>query len=151
LYATKHGAAGEVAKRIAAKIGASELFNLKQKDIPMLNQFDCVIIGSSVYAGMIRGEAKRFVKNNADVLKSKRLGLFLSCMNTSDDSKYFEMNFPPEIVRLAKAKECMGGIFDPQKAGAIGRFIMKIAAKKTEYTDNISDEKISSFAEIMQS
>ena len=43
LYATKHGATREAAKRIAAKIPGAVFHDLKQDGIPALFDFDCVI------------------------------------------------------------------------------------------------------------
>ena len=151
LYATKHGAAREAAERIAKLMEGSRIHDLKQKDIPPLEGFDCVIIGSSLYAGMIRKEAKSFISQNAGSLQGKRLGLFLCGIEGSGEKKYFDDNFPPDILKAAKAKNFLGGIFDPKKAGMMDRLIIKAAAKITEYTDNIDDVKIKQFVEAMKS
>jgi len=51
LYATKHGATREVATRIASHTDGTVLHDLKQASTPTLADFDCVIIGSSLYGG----------------------------------------------------------------------------------------------------
>ncbi|MDR0502430.1 MAG: flavodoxin domain-containing protein [Treponema sp.] len=156
LYATKYGTAEAAARRIADKIddektnAACVIHNLKQ-NIPSLADFDCVIIGSSVYAGMIRKEAKTFLAQNADSLLEKKLGLFLCGIAAEGEKKYFEDNFSVKLLQAAKAKCFAGGIFDPKKNNAAERFIIKIAAKKTEYTDTIDEEKINQFAQAMKS
>jgi len=151
LYATKYGAAKEIAKRIAEKFDNVVVHDLKQDDIPALSGFDTVIIGSSLYAGMIRKEAKAFLSKNAGVLREKKIGLFLSGMDIDEDKgkTYFETNFSPELLQSAKAKTLPGGIYDPQKAGFMERFIFKLAAKKSEYSDIINDEEIARFAKEM--
>jgi menaquinone-dependent protoporphyrinogen oxidase len=151
LYATKYGAAREIAERIAKLIDGAETCDLKQADTPPLKQYDCVIIGSSLYAGAIRKEAKLFLNQNAAVLKNKKTGLFVSGMAESGEHKFFSDNFPAELVESAKAANLLGGIFDPEKAGGFERFIMKIITKTSGYINNINDEKIAEFAEIMQS
>jgi len=152
IYATKYGAAGEVAQRIASKISGAVIHNLKQDGIPDLAGFDCIIVGSSVYAGMIRKEAKVFLKQNASVLPEKRLGLFLCGLGGgSNDDKGFDTAFPPGILQMAKAKCFTGGIFDPQKAGLMERLIIKMVTKRSTYINNINDGKIDNFAEAMKS
>ena len=153
LYATKYGAAREIAQRIAGKIDGSVICDLKQDDIPPLGEFDCVILGSSIYAGMIRKEAQTFLSQNADLLREKKTGLFLSGMNPSpeQENNYFKANFSQDILQAAKIKSVLGGIFDPKKAGFMERFIMKMVAKQSKYTDTISDDKIEKFAEVMKS
>ncbi|MCL1819763.1 MAG: flavodoxin domain-containing protein [Oscillospiraceae bacterium] len=150
LYATKHGAAREVAQRIAKLIDGAALHDLKQGGVPSLAEYDCIIIGGSIYVGMLRKEAKTFLTQNADALRGKRLGLFLCGMQASEEQTFFKSNFPAEILQAAKAASFMGGIFDPKKAGIMERFIVKVAAKQSEYIDNIDNEKIKKFAEVMR-
>ena len=150
LYATKYGAAREIAERISGCIGGATLHDLKQGDVPALAGFDCVIIGSSVYAGSIRKEAKAFLKQNADSLRDKKLGLFLSGIGGSDEKKAFEDNFPPDILKAAKSASFLGGIFDPKKASAAERLIIKAVTKQSAYMNTVSDRKIQQFAEAVK-
>jgi len=147
LYATKHGGTRTVAERIATHLNGAKLHDLKQNDIPSLSECDCVIIGSPVYAGTIRKEAKVFLSQNANELQSKKLGLFLCGMSKSDAEKCFAYNFPPEILQSTTAASFLCGIFDPQKANAIERLIMKAVTKQAEYISTVDDEKIAQFAE----
>ncbi|MCL2759305.1 MAG: flavodoxin domain-containing protein [Treponema sp.] len=149
LYATKHGAAGEIAQRIAEKIDGAVVHDLKQA-LPSLADFDCIIVGGSIYAGSIRKEAKTFLTKNAEILKEKKLGLFLCGLDSSGKAAYFEKNIPADILQTAKAKSFLGGIFDPKKTGAMERFIIKIVTKQSCYMSTIKDEKIVKFAEQMK-
>jgi menaquinone-dependent protoporphyrinogen oxidase len=150
IYATKYGAAGEIAQRIANKIDGAAVCDLKRGSLPSLAEFDCVIIGSSVYAGMIRKEAKAFLIQNTNILREKKLGLFVSGMGESGEKSYFEKNFPPDILQSAKAASFLGGIFNPDKANFIERFIMKMITKQSRLVNNISDSKIEKFVETMK-
>lgn len=150
LYATKSGATREIARRIAAKLDGAQAFDLKERELPGLEQFDCVIIGSAVYAGMIRKEAKEFIRLNAELLCKKRLGLFLSGMNEKSEAQTFEANFPGDVLQASAARAFLGGIFDPKKAGALGRMIMKAVSKQSEYTDNILAGRLDRFVEEMK-
>ena len=147
LYATKHGATREAAERIAKHINGAVLHDLKQDGVPPLADFDCVIIGSSIYVGAIRKEAKTFLAQNADKLKEKRLGLFLCGLQENEEKQIITSNFPPDILSAAKATAFLGGIFDPKKAGFMERFVMKAVAKCSGYMDKIDNDKIERFVE----
>ena len=147
LYATKHGATHEIAERIAKKIPGAILHDLKQANIPPLADYSCVIIGSSIYVGSIRKEAKVFLAQNVDILKEKNLGLFLCGLQAEEEKQYFASNFPPDILTSAKSAIFLGGVFDPKKAGFMARFIMKAVTKQPGYVDRIDYEKIEQFVE----
>ena len=150
LYATKHGAAREIAQRIANKITGAALHDLKQGGILPLAEFDCVIIGSSVYVGMIRKEAKAFLMQYAQDLQGKKLGLFVCGLDGAQEQEYFKTNFSPDILQTAKAISFLGGIFDPKKASIIERFMVRVAAKQSGYTDTIDNSRIAQFVEEMR-
>ena len=145
LYATKHGATGEIARRIADKISGATLHDLSHSGVPPVAEFDCVIIGSSIYAGMIRKQAKTFIAQNSDTLRSKKLGVFLSGMDTKKENEFFTENFSSDMLKNAKSTAMLGGIFDPKKVAFAERLIMKAVAKQSEYTNTIDDEKIEKF------
>jgi len=147
IYATKHGATADIARRIAELIDEPVIHDMKQDEIPSMDGFDCVVIGSPVYAGMIRKEAKSFIERNADTLCAKNLGLFLSAMDMSGDKKFFEENVPEDILRSAKAASVLGAVFDPKKAGLFERLIMRLVSKQSGYISTIDDEKIRQFVE----
>ena len=145
LYATKHGAAREAARRIAKRIPDAALHDLKQSDIPALADFDCVILGSSIYVGAIRKEAKMFLAENSETLKKKKLGLFLCGLQADEEKQVFASNFAPDILAAAKVTSFLGGIFDPKKVGFMERLMIKAVAKLTDYSDELDDVGIERF------
>jgi len=144
LYATKHGATAEIASRIANNIENTTVHNLEQPT-PDLAEYDCIIIGSAVYAGMFRKEVKTFFAQNSNILKTKKLGFFASGMSKSESDKVFAENVPDELLQAAKVSMVLGGIFDPKKANFAERLIMKAVTKQSGYVDAIDDEKIDEF------
>jgi len=145
LYATKHGASAEIAQRIASQLESSYVYDLKQGGIPDLAEFDRVIIGSSVYAGMLRKEAKTFISQNAGILCEKKPGLFISGMSEGDGADILKANIPGEVFEAAKVFCILGGVFDPKKANFFERLIMKAVSKQSGYMSTINDEKIREF------
>ena len=149
LYATKYGTTREIAQRISNNIDNFVMHDLKQGDIPNLGEFDCVIIGSSLYAGTIRKEAKTFLSQNTNDLQNKKIGLFLCGIDESNGKKYFDDNFPADILRVAQAKSFLGGIFEPQKANVFERLIMKAVAKQPGHVNTVNDEKVKQFSDVI--
>jgi menaquinone-dependent protoporphyrinogen oxidase len=145
LYASKYGAAAEIARRIAERLEPAELADLTSPARPRLEDYDRIILGGSVYAGSLRKEARAYAAENAAVLKTKTLGLFLACLAEGDGENYFTANFPPELINAAKAKALLGGVFDPAKTSWLDTLILKLVTKKKEYYSTISGEKIAAF------
>ncbi|MCL2391017.1 MAG: flavodoxin domain-containing protein [Oscillospiraceae bacterium] len=146
LYATKHGAAKDIAERLAELLPDATVCDLSA-DTVSLADFDCVIFGSSVYAGSIRKEAKSYLSKNASQLVSKRFGLFLSGISAGESEEVFVSNFSPEILGAASTKSFIGGVFNPDKCNLFERIVIRLVTKKTKYFSTISDERIKKFAE----
>jgi len=150
LYATKYGATAEIAQKIAAKTDDATTQDLKNTPAPNLDEYECIIIGTSIYAGNIRKEAKEFLAQNIETLKTKKLGLYISGMEANKDKESLNACFPNELVNTAKAISSLGGAFDPKKAGFFERLIMKVITKQSGYISTISEEKIDQFVEQMK-
>ena len=151
VYATKYGCTETCAQTLSKKLtGKVELCNLKTGKVPDLSQYDKVIIGSSVYIGQIRKEAKAFCSNHLNVLKEKKLGLFICAMQAEDVIQTeLKTSFPQELSDVAIVKECFGGEFILKRMNVLDRFITKKIAKTENDTSKISEESINKFAEQM--
>ena len=151
LYATKYGATAEVAQRIADSIGGAVIHDLKKNNTPNVDEYDCIIIGSSLYAGSFRKEVKTFLSENEENIRDKSVGLFFLGLDTElTPQSYFEKNCSSELLATVKATCSPGGIYNPEKAGWFDRFILKAAKKLTVYTDTIDDNKIEQFVEAIK-
>jgi len=149
LFATKHGTAGEVAKRIAKNMNDADIHDLKELPLPSLSDYDCVVVGSSVYGGKIRKEAKAFLSKNPGMLCERNLGLYICGIAEQHEKEAFRTNFPSDILAAAKASYFLGGIYDPSQFPRMERFIMKLLAGHSEYIDSIDDDKIKEFTDIL--
>ena len=147
IYSTKYGATKKIAEDIAKDIEGATLLDIQSDASPSIAGFDCVVIGSSLMAGMIGGNLKTFVKEHAEELKSKRLGLFLSGLSKESEDEFFRGNFSPDILEMAQAKAFLGGIYDPAKCGFVARRIIKTVAKLDSYTDTIDQAGIQEFVQ----
>jgi menaquinone-dependent protoporphyrinogen oxidase len=151
IYASKYGATAEIAKRIGDKINGSSLYDIKGGNCPPLDGFDNIIIGSPLYVGNVRKEIKEFIAKNESILKGKKFALFLSGCEPNKGAEYFKNNFPEGVLQAAKAAVFVGGLYDPKKSGFLDKLLLKIAAKKSDYFENIDGSKIDKLVEAMGS
>ena len=146
VYATKYGATAEIAQRIASHLKGAKVHDLASGPAPNLSAYSTIIVGSAIYAGSIRREAKSFVKQHEAELMDKKLGLYVSALDKNAAEADFLKNFPQDICETALAKDLLGGIFNPESADLIEKMVVKIAMKKVEYINTIDDDKIAAFA-----
>jgi menaquinone-dependent protoporphyrinogen oxidase len=78
--ASKHGATAEIGRAIADKLREAGIYVAEQapESVASLDEFDAVIVGSALYMGRWMGEARDFVKDNAEALRKKPVWLFAS-------------------------------------------------------------------------
>ena len=145
VYATKHGATRDIAERLAKQLHGADVYDLAKPGVPAAAAYDCVVVGSPLYAGMARKEARKYLKANEAALQGKKLGLFLSGVSTEPPDSYLKSNYPASLVQHA-ATATLGAKFDPASAGGFERFIMKLVAKATAPIDTINDDAIAAFA-----
>ncbi|MBR2254600.1 MAG: hypothetical protein IJ856_02105 [Candidatus Methanomethylophilaceae archaeon] len=69
----------KLAEYMARKTDA-DIFNLKEQTDIDLKDFDTVVIGTGIHAGNPYKPAVDFIEKNRDVLSSKKLKIFVSCM-----------------------------------------------------------------------
>ncbi len=131
VYASKHGSAEKCAKNIAEKLGDSTtIYNLLKKNNIDLTQYDRVIVGGSIYVGQIQKEVKSFCTENLEQLKSKKLGLFITCMDEGETAQTHIKNaYPEELISVATIVESCGGEFNFSKMNFFERTIIKMVSK----------------------
>lgn len=146
-YATKHGATREIAERLAKKLGGADLYDLSTPGVPSVADYDCVVVGSGLYASAARPEARAFLETNEAALAGKKLGLFFSGISKGGPDSYLNSNVPAGLVRHAVAAAMLGGKFTPAQSGFFERLVMRIVAKTSAPIDTIDDGAIAAFAE----
>ncbi len=157
LFGSKYGTSETCAKKLKGYMhGEVDLVNVKNSADILLDNYDKVIIGSSVYMGIINKEIKKFIKDNQSELMSKKLGLFICCMSEGEKiNEQFAQNLSKEILDSAMIKENFGGEFKFSKMNFFERKIIKMIAKKgpsLEVVDGktdinkINEDAISRFA-----
>ncbi len=147
VYASKHGCTEKCAKKIQNGLNVeTKIFNLKNTKEFGFVEFDRIIIGGSIHAGQIQKKVKNFCQNNIDILKAKKIGLFLFCMEEGETAqKQFDEAFPKELIQHASATGILGGEFNFEKMNFFEKTIVKKIAKINTSVSKISEEKIDAF------
>ncbi|MBN1821724.1 MAG: flavodoxin domain-containing protein [Prolixibacteraceae bacterium] len=151
-YMSTHGCTEKTAIEIKEKLGDNvTLVNLKKDKIPLITEFDQVIIGGSIHAGQIQKRVKEFCSKNLDILITRDLGLYICCMEEGEKGyEQFQNAFPDELINHAKSTAVLGGEFDFNRMNFIEKLVIKKVAKVNESVSKINHNSIDKFVENMQ-
>lgn len=134
IYDSTYGYAKDCSNELSKQLkGEVVLVNVSTDTIPMIDEFDNVVIGGSIYMGQISKKIKAYCKSNVDLLKNKRVGLFLCCGLPENIKKNTENAFPEELMKKAISVEYFGGELRIEKMKFIHKILtglMKKAAIK---------------------
>lgn len=110
--ATRHGATGEIAKRIGSDLSERGLTVevRRPQDVTDLRRYEAVVLGSAVYFGNWMKEARHFVDAHADELVKKPTWLFASGSITgdpprADDPNALRPSLVEQLVSATHARE----------------------------------------------
>ncbi|MHA1218667.1 MAG: flavodoxin domain-containing protein [Candidatus Heimdallarchaeaceae archaeon] len=167
-YGATEGVAGKIAELARENGFQAEVYNLKDlpgDKIPEFNNYDGILIGSSIKIGQWTKDVKRFVGNNKDQLNSfkGKKGFFVCSAYASDPDSYERVKV--EYTKDAAGKlgvdieyyDAFGGLMDfteTSRMGWLDKKLLKVAAKvasgeKAEddsYTDLRDWDQIEKFA-----
>jgi menaquinone-dependent protoporphyrinogen oxidase len=148
IYSTKHGCADKCAHTLANEIETNTaLINLELSTDANLAEFDTIIIGGSIHAGMINKKVKKFIEKNQEKLLTKKLGLFLCCLFEGEKSlQQFQDAYPEDIRNKAIAHGLFGGELDFEKMNFFEKAIVKKVANIEQSTSKINYSNIKDFA-----
>jgi len=151
VYISKYGTTQKVANKIKEYLSADEvvLNDLSLNSAIPLEQYDRIILGSSIYAGKVNKKFSTFCLEKESLLKGKEIGLFICGMipQPSEQQKELHESFSTTLLEHAKAKAFLGGEFLMDKMNLVDRMIIKMVAKQSVNHSDINKEGIRSFVE----
>lgn len=153
IYSSKYGCTEDCAnyiKRSLSDISALVDINKTKFSTICIENYDTVIIGSSIYIGAISKKMQIFCKEYVDVLCTKRIGIFLCCGFSADMETYLTKNFSSVLLEKAVVTKCFGGEGRPNNMKGLDRLILKVATKGKHESLKISYENIDSFINEIQ-
>lgn len=131
-FGTKHGATAEIAQTVADELrkAGHTVECVPAAEVLELAHYDAVVIGSAVYMGRWRPEARRLIKRRAGELSERPLWLFSSGPCGQAEPSY---TAPPGLLRRARrlgAREhvVFGGRVPEEPSSRIERSIVEKAA-----------------------
>ncbi|MBD8046510.1 MAG: flavodoxin domain-containing protein [Clostridium argentinense] len=150
VYESKHGCTEKCAMILNNKLqGEVIVINIRNQEIPNIEFFNNVIIGGSIYMGKIQNKIRKFCFENVNILKNKKIGLFICCMNKENEEMQLKSSFPKELLLHASAIGYFGGEFILENMNVIEKFIVKKLGKTDKDISNISKENIDKFAKLI--
>ncbi|MCE5215013.1 MAG: flavodoxin domain-containing protein, partial [Methanobacterium sp.] len=104
VYGSRYGTAAEIAQEIARVIGEEGVeVDLKEdKEVKKLDPstYDLVIVGSGIKMGKWTKNSIKFLKKNKEILKDKKIALFVSC-SAANEEKSREMGWNDYLKKVA--------------------------------------------------
>lgn len=150
VYASQHGTTEKVSELLAESFEGHVVntFNIGREPLPRLHDYDTILIGGSIHAGRIQGKIKKFYTQNMDILLTKKIGLFLCCMEKDKKAwDEFDVVYPEELKKHAVAHGCLGGEFLFDKMNFFEKFIIKKISGYDETVSQIDFEGIKNFSD----
>jgi len=152
IYMSTHGCTQKVVTELKEKLnGEVAIVNLKKDEVPLLANFNRVIIGGSIHAGQVQKRVKEFCVKNLDILLTREVGLFICCMEEGEKAmEQLQNAYPEELIHQAKATATLGGEFDFRRMNFVEKMVVKKVAKVKETVSNIDHNAIKEFAGKME-
>jgi menaquinone-dependent protoporphyrinogen oxidase len=149
-YSTRYGSTEKVAKKLRAKlIDPVDIIDLKEFHNPDVSNYELIILGGGIYFGKTQKNLKDFLKNNLDILKTKKIGLFLCAGEKDPEVKQslIKKNFPKELRDSSLATDILGHAIRIDVLTFSEKILVKYLKGVTESYEEFYEEKIEDFAE----
>ncbi|ULT59191.1 flavodoxin domain-containing protein [Neobacillus drentensis] len=149
VYCSSHGTTekvvGILSEHLAGEVVSVDL--KRDKTIIDLNDYDTVIIGGSIHAGMIQRRIKKFIQTHHHELLEKDLGLFLVCMRQGELAvEQFNNAYPQDLRKNSVALGLFGGEFLVSEMNFFERQVVKKVDGITADQSKLDMDAIMEFA-----
>ncbi|NSL51391.1 flavodoxin domain-containing protein [Calidifontibacillus erzurumensis] len=148
VFVSSHGTTEKAAHILSDFVeGDVEIVDLNVNRHPDLSQYDAIIIGASIHGGLISRKEKNFIAKNLHILLSKKIALFLCCMNEGEIAIHqFNKAFPEVLRNHAIAGGLFGGELIFSKMNFLQRQIIKKVSGASEDISKLDVDVIKEFA-----
>lgn len=155
VYKSKHGATRKIAKVINEYIGDCLLMNITDVDYSTLQKADVIIIGTPVYYGKLDMEIIDFIKENQDLLISKKYCLYVIGILQTEFMTYVTQAFDFDILKNIKVIAGLGGALYYPELSISEKMVLQVMNKRSpvikkqknkDIFENFNNEEIEIFA-----
>lgn len=150
-YSTTLGCTEQCASKLKNDLGADvEMVRISRRRRYNLHDYETIIIGGSIHAGMIQRSVYKFCENNLNLLLHKQIGLFVCCIDPdANEQEIIERAFPDQLVKHALASGFFGGELNIKKMNLLQKIMTRKAARLQKEPE-IDFQKILDFARTLQ-
>ena len=127
-YASKTGTAEKAAKLLGEHFADVTLRDLTVGS-PNPKDYDAVIVGGSIRMGTLHKEARKWLYQNWNVLKTKKFGCFICNGFIEQAPQLIEQNFSEEFLDLTVCVDSFGGELNLKRVKGIDRILVKMVIK----------------------
>ena len=151
VYASRHGTTDAYAKSLLKLLdGNVDLCSLDERanSMPDMSDYDTIVVGGSIHYGKNSKLVTSFVKNNLELLRKKRLGLFVTSFFDGDKAlEQLSNAYPKELLDKAIVADFFDGELLFPKMNFFEKIVAKVVLKAEEIQPLISKTKIINFAD----
>lgn len=146
VYGSKTGVTEDCAKELSKLIeGEYTLYDVKDKKDVSINEYNNIVIGSSIYAGALNSGVKRFCKRHEYALMNKTLYIYTCGLSDNEEAlSSVEKGLGSEIKKHARKISHFGGELRPDNANGFLRLIVVPMSKKVD--SSLNKDVIKEFA-----
>jgi len=146
VYSSKYGTTKKICETIKSEMRDSdsvELIALENHPEQMdLNQYQSVILGTSIYAGKPRKAMVEFCKRHEKELLQVRLALFVCGMDRGNAIKEIEAAYPSSLLNHSCSTSFFEGEYRLDKMKLADRMLLRVffkvkESKMREYTTDV--------------
>lgn len=151
VYYSKNGTTQETVDRIKRDVKKQfDVFDLNQKCIINLNKYDHIFIGCGIQAFHLPGKVVKFIKNNYEQLKSKKITFFIhGIISESTYHQAIEASIGNMIPKDSYNVFYLGGKLDLNKQNFLVKQMLIAIAKQYKFdpykANTLDDAKIYEF------
>ncbi len=152
IYAkSQHCTEKAVHELVSRLSGELELIDLRHQSPPTIDQFDRIIIGSSLRKGKVQKEIHDFCTSNLSALQSKQIGLFVCTFNIPEIARGEMLNaYPEELHQLAKTEAIFKAELNAEKMNLLKKMLAKRLPRVVQHDLKLDDQSIERFATKME-
>lgn len=137
LYASKNGVTKNCAEILSEMLRVRysvTLHSVEASPIPAPEDFDIVVLGSSIRYGKVNKTLKHYVKQHVQTLNSLPCALFLCCGFPRNFEEYVDTQIPKSL-HCSLGFHSFGGELKPHKLQGFDKFLVKRLRNSIRFQD----------------
>jgi menaquinone-dependent protoporphyrinogen oxidase len=152
VYRSKYGTTAECARELASGIGGdTEVADLSHARVPPLGGFDTVLIGASIYGGKVHRSVTAFCEREQELLRQRRVGLFLCCLYRGERAAaQLRAAFPEWLAAHAFTQALFGGALRLDRLTLGDRILVRAVQRPLGEVSLVDHRAIGSMAEAVR-